>query len=74
MSTPEEKTRDIVRMKYLCELVAVQGESLAKNLRELADISERCGGFTPESLASVRDFADTIASLKTFANTKGGVK
>lgn len=74
MSTPEEKTRDIVRMEYLCELVAVQGESLAKNLRELADISERCGGFTPESLASVRDFADTIASVKTLANTKGGAK
>ena len=41
MSTPEEKRRDEVRMEYLLELVAVQGEGLAKNLRELADIGER---------------------------------
>lgn len=74
MSTPEEKTRDIVRMEYLCELIAVQGESLAKNLRELADISERCGAVTKESLVSVRDFADFIDSMKTLANMKGGDK
>ena len=73
MKTQEETRRDVVRMAYLCELVAVQGESLAKNLRELADISERCG-FTPESLASLRNFADTVDAVKMLANMKGGAE
>lgn len=60
-------------MEYLFELVAVQGESLAKNLRELADIGERLG-FTPESVASVRDFADAVDEIRVLANTKGGDK
>lgn len=68
-----ERIRDAVRMECLCELVAVQGESLAKNLRELADISERCG-FTPESVASVRNFADSVDAVKTLADMKGGDK
>lgn len=68
-----EQIRDAVRMEYLCELVAVQGESLAKNLRELADISERCG-FAPESVASVRNFADAMDAVKTLADMKGGGK
>lgn len=72
MMTPEQR-RDAVRMEYLCELVTVQGESLAKNLRELADISERCG-FTPESVASVRNFADAVDAVKTLADMKGGGK
>ena len=76
MSITKEERQDIVRMQYLCELIAVQGENLAKSLRELADISERCGVFTLESksLTSVRNFADTIASLKTFAYTEGGAE
>lgn len=73
MRTQEETIRDEVRMEYLFELVAVQGESLAKNLRELADISERCG-FTPESVASVRNFADTVDAVRSLADMKGGGK
>lgn len=73
MSIQEEKRRDIVRMEYLCELVAVQGESLAKNLRELADISERLG-FDSESVTSVREWADTILELKKLSNMKGGAE
>lgn len=69
----QEERRDAVRMAYLCELVAVQGESLAKNMRELADVSERCG-FTPESVASVRSFADAVDEIKMLANVKGGDK
>lgn len=69
----EEQRRDEIRMEYLLELVAVQGESLAKNLRELADIGERLG-FNSESVTSVREWADTISELKKLANTKGGAK
>lgn len=73
MSIQEDKGRDIVRMEYLCELVAVQGESLAKNLRELADIGERYS-FTQESLTSVRNFADAVDAVRTLANMKGGAE
>ena len=69
----DEQRRYAVRMEYLCELVAVQGESLAKNLRELADISERCG-FTTESVESVRIFAGAVDAVKTLADMKGGVE
>lgn len=65
----QENKRDVVRMEYLCELVAVQGESLAKNLRELADISERCG-FTKESLASLRNFADAVDAVQSLAKKR----
>lgn len=71
--TAEQQRRDEVRMEYLFELVAVQGESLAKNLRELADVGERLG-FEPDSVASVRDFADSVEEIKVLANTKGGDK
>lgn len=73
MRTQEETRQDEVRMEYLFELVAVQGESLAKNLRELADIGERFG-FEPDSVASVRYFADSVDEIKVLANTKGGDK
>lgn len=68
-----EQRRDEVRMEYLFELVAMQCESLAKDLRELADIGERLG-FEPESVASVRDFADAVDEIKALANVKGGDK
>lgn len=68
-----EQRRDDVRMGYLFELVAVQGESLAKNLRELADIGERLG-FEPECVASVRNFADAVDEIKALANVNGGDK
>jgi hypothetical protein len=60
----QDKARLTVRLAYVRELASVQAEQLEKSMLEIADLSEKIGGISADTIKSIREMTAIIALVK----------